>query len=372
MDAAPTLHPTDQTLHFYGLGKLDDGTAEEVNRHLETCNACRQRVAGTSADSFLGRIRDARRRAGDSRTNSYISLDGKPIGNPPAAGTMPPGLADHPDYEILKELGQGGMGVVYLAHNKLMDRDEVLKVMSSAIASRPGVLDRFLREIRAVARLHHPNIVTAYSASRLGASILFSMEYVRGLDLSKVVKRRGPLTVPQACAFAYQAALGLQHAHVAGLVHRDIKPGNLMLAQSGGKSVVKVLDFGLAQATREEKLDSAITHEGQALGTPDYIAPEQILDAQKADIRADIYSLGGTLFYLLTARPPFLARSQYDLYQAHISRDADPLHLIRPDVPASLAALVAKMMAKDPSLRFQEPEELARALEPFFKKTASG
>jgi hypothetical protein len=140
-----------------------------------------------------------------------------------------------------------------------------------------------------------------------------------------------------------------------------------MLSRKGNKAIVKVLDFGLARATREQKVDGGLTHEGQALGTPDFIAPEQILDAPSADIRADIYSLGGTLYYLLTGRPPFRANSLYDLYQAHISRDADPLNFVRPEVPAELAALVAKMMAKDPARRFQTPAEVAQALTPFFK-----
>src|SRR5262249_27328753 len=155
-----------------------------------------------------------------------------------------------------------------------------------------------------VAKLRHPNIVTAYSAVRMGDSIVFAMEYVEGLDLSKMVKAKGPLPIGHACHFVYQAALGLQHAHEEGLVHRDIKPGNLMLSRNRDKAVVKVLDFGLAKATRTEAPDAGLTSEGQALGTPDFIAPEQILDAQSADIRADIYSLGGTLYYLLTGRPP--------------------------------------------------------------------
>jgi serine/threonine protein kinase len=162
--------------------------------------------------------------------------------------------------------------------------------------------------------------------------------------------------------------LGLQHAHEEGLVHRDIKPANLMLSRKGDRATVKVLDFGLAKVAREEQVDGGLTTEGQALGTPDYIAPEQIFDAPNADVRADIYSLGGTLYYLLTGRPPFEAKSVYDIYQAHISRDADPLNLVRPEVPAELAALVAKMMAKDRARRFQTPGEAAQALVPFFKR----
>ena len=287
---------------------------------------------------------------------------------PPAADTMPPGLADHPDYEVIKELGRGGMGVVYLAHNRLMGRDEVLKVMSRHIMDRPGLLARFLAEIRAVARLQHPNIVTAYSAFRLGESILFAMEYVEGLDLARMVKTKGPLPVAHASYFVSQAAQGMQHAHEQGMVHRDIKPGNLMLSHKGSRALVKVLDFGLAKATREAPVDGGLTNPGQALGTPDYMAPEQIRDAQKADIRADIYSLGCTLYYLLSGGPPFRAENLWDLYQAHHSMDAKLLNFVRPDVPVELAAVVAKMMAKEPERRFQTPAEVAQALTPFFKR----
>ena len=370
MDAAPSLHPTDQTLSSFGLGKLDDRSAEAVNQHLEECSDCRKRVSEMSSDSFLDRVRVAqayRSAIGQFQPGGTRNYEGSISSPLPPADTLPPGLADHPDYEIKKELGRGGMGVVYLAHNKLMGRDEVLKVMGRQIIERPGVLDRFLREIRAVAKLRHPNIVSAYSAVRLGESIVFAMEYVDGLDLSKMVKAKGPLPVAHACNFVYQAALGLQHAHEEKLVHRDIKPANLMLSRKGEKAAVKVLDFGLAKVTREEKVDGGLTSEGQALGTPDFIAPEQILDAQSADIRADIYSLGGTLYYLLTGRPPFKANSLYDMYQAHISRDADPLNFVRPEVPVELAALVAKMMAKDPNRRFQTPGEVAQALTTFFK-----
>ena len=264
MDAAPSLHPTDQTLSSYGLGKLDDRSAEAVNEHLEECRDCRKRVAEMSADSFLGRVRDAQKPGQvdvrpaasrrDARATRWTNASASSSGD-----TLPPGLADHPDYEIKRELGRGGMGVVYLAHNKLMGRDEVLKVMGRHLMERPGVLDRFLREIRAVARLRHPNIVTAYSATRLGESIVFAMEYVEGLDLAKLVKAKGPLPVAHACNFVHQAALGLQHAHEEGLVHRDIKPGNLMLARKGDKATVKVLDFGLAKVTREEKVDGGLT-----------------------------------------------------------------------------------------------------------------
>ncbi len=144
---------------------------------------------------------------------------------------LPPRLAENPDYQVIRELGRGGMGVVYLVHNKLMGRDEVLKVMGQHLMSKPKVVERFVREIQAVARLRHDNVVSAYTAMRMGESIVFAMEYVEGMDLAKLVKAKGPLPVPHACLFIHQAALGLQHAHEKGMVHRDIKPGNLMLAK---------------------------------------------------------------------------------------------------------------------------------------------
>ena len=284
---------------------------------------------------------------------------------------MPPGLADHPDYEVIRELGRGGMGVVYLARNKLMGRLEVLKVVGGHLVERPGVRDRFLREVQSAAKLQHKNIVTAYSAMRLGESIVLAMEYVEGTTWPRMVKSGGPLPVINACYFIYQAALGLQHAHERGMVHRDIKPANLILAREGKKAIVKVLDFGLAKVTSEGQTDSGLTREGQMLGTPDFIAPEQIRDAQSADIRADIYSLGCTFYYLLTGGPPFRGEHLWDVYQAHFSMDAGPLNLVRPEVPVELAALVAKMMAKEPRRRFQTPGEVAQALTPFFKPAAS-
>ena len=222
------------------------------------------------------------------------------------------------------------MGTVYLARNRLMGRLEVLKIVSGHLMNRRGVLERFLVEIRNAAALHHPNVVAAYSASRAGESIIFAMEYVEGLDLSKLVKAKGPLPVANACNYVHQAALALQHAHENGMVHRDIKPSNLMLSRQGNRPVIKVLDFGLAKINSEGRLDGGLTREGQMLGTPDYIAPEQISDARRADIRADIYSLGCTLYHLLTGGPPFEATSLYDILQAH--------HLERRDAPESHTA----------------------------------
>jgi serine/threonine protein kinase len=376
MGAGAPVHPDDLTLQSYGQGKLDDALAASVKTHLESCTDCRRRVAEESSDSSGEGEQSADDHADPSgqltASDTWLSMLGDNTNRAARAlaPTLPAGLVDNPDYDVIRELGQGAMGTVYLAQNRLMGRHEVLKVVSSHLIQRRGVMDRFLTEIRNAARLHHTNIVTAYTAIRLGESIIFAMEYVDGLDLAKLVKASGPLAVANACSYAHQAALGLEHAHEHGMVHRDIKPSNLILAPQGGRAVIKILDFGLAKIQSEGQTDGGLTHEGQMLGTPDFVAPEQIGDARRADIRADIYSLGCTLYYLLTGAPPFKSTSLYEILQAHHSMDAPPLYLARPDVPAELAALVARMMAKDPELRFQAPKEVALALKPFFKSGA--
>ncbi len=394
MQAATSVHPSDQTLQAFGNGQLDPISAEAVSTHLDECEECLLKVAGISSDGFLDAFRNARSalraepRRPETLRDRPRAATRPPLPRtesmaPPLGDDLPAELAHHPDYRILRELGRGGMGVVYLAHNQLMGRDEVLKIMGAHIITRPGLMDRFLREIRAVAGLRHPNIVAAYTAFRSGDSLVFAMEYVEGLDLARMVRARGPMPVAHACSYVQQAALGLQHAHERGLVHRDIKPGNLMLSSHGNRALIKVLDFGLAKAGRENKVvplalgealptggAATLTLAGQMLGTPDFIAPEQIDDAQRADIRADIYSLGCTLYYLLSGGPPFQGATLYDILQAQHSMDARLLNFVRPEVPSELAALVAKMMAKEPRRRFQTPDEVAKALAPIFKRGA--
>ena len=258
------------------------------------------------------------------------------------------------------------MSLLYLAEDTLMRRDVVLKVLGKLIIGRLS-LERFQREIQAVALLNHDNIVRAYHAARIGKTIVLVMEYVDGLDLHRLVESQGPLSVESACDYVRQASLGLQHAHENNLVHRDIKPSNLILTRQGGRDIVKVLDFGLAKVRSEAPPDWAITYKEQLLGTPDYIAPEQITDARKADIRSDIYSLGATLYYLLSGRPPFQGTNLYDILRSHKNAAAKPLNLVRPEVPKALADLVAKMMAKKPSRRFQTPAEVASALTAFLE-----
>jgi serine/threonine protein kinase len=382
MEPSISVHPEDESLVLYDKGELVDTLVDSVRKHLEHCDACRCRAAELSSVGMIGRLRDAQPsaegqsnkvgpetvvKAAETKTvaggagQSSVGVTAPwPIG-------IPPELTGDPHYEVMRELGRGGMGVVYLARNKLMDRLEVLKVLNKEMLAKHGTAERFLREIQSAAKLHHPNVVAAYTALRMGELLVFAMEYVEGSDLARLVRSRGPLPVLNACYFALQAAQGLQHAHERGMIHRDIKPGNLILLRQGKKAIVKILDFGLAKVTSEQRIDGTLTQQGQMLGTPDYIAPEQTLDAQKADIRADIYSLGCTLYHLLTGKPPFQGNSLYEVLQAHHSVNAKPLNLVRPDVPVELASVVAKMMAKEPTRRYQAPAEVVQALKPFLK-----
>jgi formylglycine-generating enzyme required for sulfatase activity len=282
---------------------------------------------------------------------------------------IPPALAASSEHEVIREISRGGMGVVYLARNRRMDRLEALKVVKGVLLEQAGSLERFEREMRAAARLNHSNIVTAYSSPSLDGLLTFAMEFVDGTDLYELVNARGPLPVSNACYYVYQTAQGLQHACDRQMVHRDIKPNNLMLTRDGKKQVIKILDFGLAKATSENPTGAGLTRTGQMMGTPMYMAPEQIADAARADIRADIYGLGCTMYYLLTGHPPFADKgSLYAILHAHQSEIARPLDELRPEVPAELAQIVAKMMAKDAAQRYQQPSEVAQALAPFFKQ----
>jgi hypothetical protein len=330
-----SAHPSPESLAAFAKGRTVDST---VAQHLDTCAECRRVVANAKTSDFSDR--------------------------PPSAQTEC--LPAFAGYEVVRELGRGGMGVVYLARNTLMARDEVLKVVSHGLLANPAASERFLREMKAAAKLQHPNVVTAYTALREGDSLALAMEYVPGQDLAALVEARGPLPVANACYYAYQATAGLQHAHERGMVHRDIKPSNLILAKVDGRTVVKVLDFGLAKATLE-KPETGLTAEGRMLGTPAYVAPEQAADAANADIRADIYSLGCTLFHLLAGHPPFRSDSWVKVVGMHQTAPVPSVADSRAGVPPGLAEVVANMMAKQPAARYQTPAEAGQALRPYFQ-----
>lgn len=269
------------------------------------------------------------------------------------------------EYTLLEKLGEGGMGTVYKAVHTELDRLVAIKVMRQGPAEEDWAASRFRREIKAVASLDHPNIVRAYDARKIGDIHFLVMEHVDGLNLNELVERCGPLPVAEACELARQAALGLQAAHEHGLVHRDIKPSNLMLSRQGQ---VKILDLGLARVHAAPGLTGQRTAVGQVMGTPDYMAPEQASDSHAVDIRADIYSLGCTLYTLLTGIAPFSGPEYQGLLAklaAHRERQPPPVRLVRSDVPDGVATVLDRMMAKTPEGRFATPADVAKALEPW-------
>ncbi|MGN6547042.1 MAG: serine/threonine-protein kinase, partial [Aureliella sp.] len=268
------------------------------------------------------------------------------------------------EYEVIKKLGRGGMGIVYLVRHRLTKRLEVLKVLRPDLASRPRLRERFLREVQAAARLDHPNIVKTFTAIQSGDMLGLVMEYVDGSDLESMVQRSGPLTVESATRIIRQAALGLQHASDRGLIHRDIKPSNILVSRAEGHVAAKLSDFGLSKL-QDEPANDGLTVDGRFLGTPDYMAPEQGLDASSATVAADIYGLGCSLYYALVGRPPYAGSNALAILNAHINATVPDARLSRHDVPFELSTIMHRMMQKDPRGRYAAPSDVAAALAPF-------
>lgn len=265
-------------------------------------------------------------------------------------------------YILLEEIGSGGMGAVYLCEHKVMRRRVALKVLPNEFAKDPEYLERFHREARAAAALDHPNIVRAHDADRDGKTHFLVMEYIEGTSLFDLVQKEGPLDYRRAADFMMQAASGLQHAHEAGLVHRDIKPANLLVDRKG---TLKILDMGLAVFFQEQESVTKQYDANAVLGTADYLAPEQALNSHNVDIRADIYSLGLTFYFLLTGKNPYAGGTVAQKLLWHQLREVKPVRELRPEVPAGLAAVLTKMIAKDKGDRYQTPRDLAVALVPW-------
>jgi serine/threonine protein kinase len=308
---------------------------------------------------------------------------------------IPAGLADHHRYRILGLIESGGMGTVLRAEHLFLKRLVALKVVKQNLVQNPKMRERFFKEMQAAAHLSHPNIVAVYDADVVGDTSFLVMELVDGVPLHKVVQQQGPLPIRQACEYVQQTAAGMQHALESEILHRDIKPNNLMLTPQG---TVKILDFGLAGYLTEvaaadasfelgvvsadpaggdgEELVSSTAEPlkttpfsqrltSRAMGTPDFIAPEMARTPLQTDVRADIYSLGCTLYFLLTGRVPFPTGGTFDKVQSHCSKLPTPLLELRPDIPERLAAVVDRMMAKLPENRYATPADVIEALKPF-------
>jgi serine/threonine protein kinase len=273
-------------------------------------------------------------------------------------------------YLILERLGSGGMGIVYLAEHKLLHRRVAIKVLPLSMACDPWFLELFYREAQAAAALAHPNIVHAHDIDQDGKLHFLVMEYVDGASLQEIVRKHGPMDPVRVAHYLRQATLGLQHAHEAGLVHRDIKPANLLLDRRG---TIKILDMGLAHFFHRKQLDTGGNGKNKTrviVGTDDYLAPEQIVDSEDVDIRADLYGLGSTGYFLLTGNPPFHQLAlEHHKFISHLMQRPKPLREKRPEVPEGLAAVIEKMMAKNPWERYRVPAEVVRALAPWTQTT---
>jgi serine/threonine protein kinase len=336
-------------------------SAEELDRFLEELPPDSR---PSDSDSLAGELVQRKRL---TRFQAEVLVRGE---------TQPLVLGDH---VVLDRLGAGGMGVVYKALNRRMDRVVALKVLPAGATRSLDSQERFLREVKAAARLSHPNIVTAHHADEQGDIHYLVMEYIEGVDLLRLVRHYGPLTVPEAVSFVMQAARGLEYAHSQGVVHRDVKPSNLLLSCSG---TLKVLDMGLALLGESTVVDRSthqggtagrddLTRAGEAMGTFGYIAPEQAADARSADCRSDIYSLGCTLHFLLTGRNVYPGGDSTELIEAHRHAPVPSLSELRGDVPPQLDALFQRMMAKRPEDRPQSMTEVIQQLEPFYDPAAA-
>ncbi|MGY8733029.1 MAG: serine/threonine protein kinase [Pirellulales bacterium] len=265
------------------------------------------------------------------------------------------------NYRLIKIIGRGGMGIVYEAEHKTMKHRVAIKMISSKVTANSSMLRRFFREVEVAAKLSHPNIVTAIDANQTGKKHYMVMELVQGEDLGVIVQRETVLTVPEVIGYMTQAAVGLSYAHNQGIIHRDIKPHNMLLNDDG---VIKILDLGLVSLQRPQGSDDdSITQHNQIIGTVDYMSPEQADDVHHVDQRADIYSLGCSIFRLLVGHPPFPKSSVIQKLLAHRDDPIPSLHDSRDDIPELLDQIFRRMLAKDPNNRYQSMDEVVGALE---------
>jgi serine/threonine protein kinase len=396
------VHPNVERLAAFVAGALTEQESVDIETHLSDCDSCRtvlENLPQNDLDLILCRTPPfsgySDRSSFATKPPSFLAAaaaphsptwtDGSTPGLEPdrsRPARIPAELANHPRYHVLEPLGSGGMGTLYKAKHAMMDRVVALKVIRKRLMADPASVERFRREVKAAARLVHPNIVTAYDAEQAGDLHFLVMELVDGQSLDKFVRERGPLPVAEACDYIRQAALGLQHAYECGMVHRDIKPHNLMLTAKGQ---IKILDFGLARfvqetgaaassatsdgqtetvlsATRSLTASDPLTEHGMLMGTPDFMAPEQTKNPSSADIRADIYSLGCTFYYLLSGSAPFHTETFHHKLTSHCETSPPPLTGIRQDIQPAVLSILDHMMAKLAQDRFQTPIDVARAL----------
>ncbi|MEQ1824304.1 MAG: serine/threonine-protein kinase [Pirellula sp.] len=369
-----------EKMREYLSGWLDEPESDSIESHLRRCSQCELRISSLESepDSLAVQVRDGLEtaHAQDSDTPdaavAYALRQAKrlPVAeSPEPPERVEPNIDSHiGPYEIERSLGQGGMGCVYLGKHSQLHKRVAIKVLPSRPFRNDHYAARFKREIRTAGQLNHPAIVQATDAGQHDGTHYLVMEFVDGLDVSRIARLVGMLNVPDACSIAKTVALGLSHAHAMGVVHRDIKPSNLMISQSGD---VKILDFGLAHVSLWDEASAELTTVGQLMGTLDYMAPEQAERAEAVDYRADLYSLGATLFRLLCGRAPLVASpglSPLAKLRVLATQKSPKLDTLRPDAPPKLVGLVERLLARDPNDRPASAAHVAEELSEFVEK----
>ncbi|MEM8671263.1 MAG: serine/threonine-protein kinase [Planctomycetota bacterium] len=371
--------PAKSRLREFLEGSIDGQEEHQISAHVVECSHCDQVLGELESEQndVLKLIRE------DVQTDRLLQEPAfEELRNTVGLGRADTTLAlneDEPfetgkrlrDYRLVKKIGEGGMGTVYQAVHLHLAKPVALKILpTDKLQSRQSV-SRFRQEMRAVGRVNHPNVVSASDAGKIDGQHFLVMELVQGADLARIIKDQGPLSVSDACEIVRQAATGLQHAHDSGLVHRDVKPSNVMLSADGR---VKVLDLGLASLNKTEfeastniVVKEGLTSVGQIMGTLDFMAPEQITASPEVDGRADVYALGATLFQLLTGRTPCGDRSEGtpQRIEAVLKKPPRDIATLRNDVPEELRELLFKMLAKDPADRPQTASDVADEIAQF-------
>jgi len=262
------------------------------------------------------------------------------------------------DFEIIELLGQGGMGAVYKAREISLDRLCALKLLPAHLAREPSIVARFRREAQACAKLDHPHIIRGYRVGEVDGQHYFAMELVEGTSVDRIIEEKGPMEIDEAVKILKQIASALDYAHRAKMIHRDIKPDNIMITKDG---VAKLADLGLVKAGDTEQ--TRVTMSGTGMGTPAYMPPEQAKGAKHADERSDLYSLGATLYHMVTGEMPYKGDSAFEVMQQHEKGVLKPPRSLRPEVPSWLDLIIGKLMARKPENRFQSAKELLEAVE---------
>lgn len=366
----PAVCPDREILGDFLLGKRSATELDEIARHLNACPECFATARSLEArtDVLIDTLREAL--ADDNETVEPACLEGsKAVAgmgfsiNPPKSdkANVSKPIGNLGSYELLEEIGRGGTGVVYRARHTRLKTIVAVKVLPPEALTRPDTLARFDREMSTIGQMEHPHIVHATDAGEDEGQHYLVMEHVAGGDFATLVGCHGPLSVAEATTCILQAARGLAYAHAKGMIHRDVKPSNLLLGSDG---IVKVSDLGLARVVMVAEGDGS-THTGSLMGTFDYMAPEQALNAKEADERADVYGLGCTLYFLLTGSPPFASESVFETLIAHRELPPPVLRKVRAEVPRPLDRLMQRMLSKSPQDRPQTMEQIVQQIESF-------